>query len=116
MFSKIKQEKGQGLVEYAIILSLVAIVVIGTMTVLGKKTCATFAAINSSLPSDGSASYSCEESGSSSIPEGYYYSAANDYGVDEQSCVAGTAQGQSSSWSYVWGEGSQGVGCYGGPS
>ena len=31
------KEKGQGLVEYAIILALVAIVVIAVMTILGKK-------------------------------------------------------------------------------
>jgi len=37
LFSNKKQEKGQGLVEYAIILALIAIVVVGTMTVLGKK-------------------------------------------------------------------------------
>jgi len=54
MFSKSskKNEKGQGLVEYAIILALVAIVVIGVMSVLGNKVSCTFTGISNSL--DGS--------------------------------------------------------------
>ena len=48
--SKSKREKGQGLVEYAIILALVAIVVIGAMRVLGPTIGNTFSTINSSLP------------------------------------------------------------------
>ena len=44
------QEKGQGLVEYAIILALVAIVVIAVMRILGPKIGNTFSTINSSLP------------------------------------------------------------------
>jgi len=43
------QEKGQGLVEYAIILVLVAIVVIAVMRLLGPKVGNTFSSINSSL-------------------------------------------------------------------
>jgi len=49
-FSSIqKQEKGQGLVEYAIILALVAIVVIGAMRILGPKVGNTFSTVNSSM-------------------------------------------------------------------
>ena len=44
------KEKGQGLVEYAIILALVAIVVIAVMRLLGPKIGNTFSTINSSLP------------------------------------------------------------------
>jgi pilus assembly protein Flp/PilA len=44
------KEKGQGLVEYAIILALVAIVVIAIMRLLGPKIGNTFSTINSSLP------------------------------------------------------------------
>lgn len=44
------QEKGQGLVEYAIILALVAIVVIAVMRLLGPKVGNTFSVINRSLP------------------------------------------------------------------
>ena len=44
------QEKGQGLVEYAIILALVAIVVIAVMRLLGPKIGNTFSTIASSLP------------------------------------------------------------------
>jgi pilus assembly protein Flp/PilA len=43
-------EKGQGLVEYAIILSLVAMVVIAVMRLLGPKIGNTFSSINSSIP------------------------------------------------------------------
>ena len=44
------KEKGQGLVEYAIILALVAIVVIAVMRLLGPKIGNTFSSINSELP------------------------------------------------------------------
>ena len=43
------KEKGQGLVEYAIILALIAIVVIAVMTTLGKKVNNTFNGISNSL-------------------------------------------------------------------
>jgi pilus assembly protein Flp/PilA len=45
------KEKGQGLVEYAIILALIAIVVIVVMTTLGKKVNNTFNTISNELPS-----------------------------------------------------------------
>jgi Flp pilus assembly pilin Flp len=45
-----KKEKGQGLVEYAVILALVAIVVIGSLKILGPQVGGTFSTINSSLP------------------------------------------------------------------
>ena len=44
------KEKGQGLVEYAIILALVAIVVIAVMRLLGPKIGNTFSTISSTLP------------------------------------------------------------------
>lgn len=44
------KEKGQGLVEYAIILALVAIVVIAVMRLLGPKIGNTFSTISNSLP------------------------------------------------------------------
>jgi pilus assembly protein Flp/PilA len=44
------KEKGQGLVEYAIILALVAIIVIAVMRLLGPKIGNTFSGINSALP------------------------------------------------------------------
>jgi pilus assembly protein Flp/PilA len=43
------KEKGQGLVEYAIILALIAIVVIAVMDTLGKKVNNTFNSISNSL-------------------------------------------------------------------
>ena len=42
-------EDGQGLVEYALILVLIAIVVIGILTVLGGKVSEVFSSINSGL-------------------------------------------------------------------
>jgi len=44
-----QKEKGQGLVEYAIILALIAIVVIAVMTTLGAKVNNTFNSIGESL-------------------------------------------------------------------
>jgi pilus assembly protein Flp/PilA len=45
-----KAEKGQGLVEYALILVLVAIVVIAVLTLLGPIIGNVFSKINSSFP------------------------------------------------------------------
>ena len=44
------KEKGQGLVEYAIIIVLVAILLIVIVGALGEKTGDTFSSINNSLP------------------------------------------------------------------
>jgi len=57
MFSsakKSKKQKGQGLVEYALILVLVAIVVIAALMILGPLIGNVFSTINSSLSSFGS--------------------------------------------------------------
>ena len=43
------KEEGQGLVEYALILVLIAIVVIGILTLLGKKVSTVFSQIDSGL-------------------------------------------------------------------
>ena len=43
------QERGQGLVEYAILLVLVAVVVIAIVRLIGPKIGNTFSTINSSL-------------------------------------------------------------------
>ena len=44
------KEKGQGLVEYAMILSFVAIVVIAIVRLLGPRIGTIFSTVNSSLP------------------------------------------------------------------
>jgi pilus assembly protein Flp/PilA len=44
------KETGQGLVEYAIILSLVAVVVVAVVRILGPRIGQTYSSINSSLP------------------------------------------------------------------
>ena len=44
-----KKEKGQGLVEYALILVLVAIVVIAALTILGPIIGGVFSQVNSAL-------------------------------------------------------------------
>jgi len=46
----ILKEKGQGLVEYAIILALVAIVVIAVLRLMGPKLGDTYSSINNSIP------------------------------------------------------------------
>lgn len=43
------KEKGQGLVEYAIILALIAVVVIAIVTVLGKKVSKIFENISNAM-------------------------------------------------------------------
>ena len=43
------REEGQGLVEYALILVLIAIVVIGILTMLGTKVSTVFSNVNSGL-------------------------------------------------------------------
>lgn len=43
-------EKGQGLIEYAIILSLVAVVVVVVVWAFGPKLWETYSTINNSLP------------------------------------------------------------------
>lgn len=43
------RESGQGLVEYALILVLIAVVVIGVLTLLGGKVSTVFMKINSGL-------------------------------------------------------------------
>jgi pilus assembly protein Flp/PilA len=49
---RLQTARGQGLVEYALILVLIAIVVIGTLTLLGRQTSAVFQQVNCAL-SDG---------------------------------------------------------------
>ena len=43
------REEGQGLVEYALILVLIAIVVIGILSVLGKKVSTVFSEVDQGL-------------------------------------------------------------------
>jgi pilus assembly protein Flp/PilA len=43
-------ETGQGLIEYAIILSLVAVVVVAVVRLMGPRIGQTYSSINSSLP------------------------------------------------------------------
>ena len=43
------REEGQGLVEYALILVLIAIVVIGILTLLGRRVSTVFSNVNSGL-------------------------------------------------------------------
>jgi len=48
--SKLRNEKGQTLVEYALILVLIVIVVIAAMKGIGEKTGSAFSKVNSALP------------------------------------------------------------------
>lgn len=47
----LKNKKGQGLVEYALILVLIAIVVIVVLTTLGGKTCNVFSEVGNAINS-----------------------------------------------------------------
>lgn len=42
LWALLNDEEGQGMVEYGIIVALIAVVVIGAVKVLGEKTSATF--------------------------------------------------------------------------
>lgn len=46
----IKDEKGQGMVEYALIIGLVAVLLIGGLTLMKDKIAATFTSITTALP------------------------------------------------------------------
>jgi pilus assembly protein Flp/PilA len=47
--SRIRDQKGQGMVEYALILVLIAVVVIVVLTTLGGQVSNTFSTISSAL-------------------------------------------------------------------
>jgi pilus assembly protein Flp/PilA len=47
--SKIKEEEGQGMVEYALLVGLIAIVVIGVLIILGPAIAAKFTEITTEL-------------------------------------------------------------------
>lgn len=46
---KLRSQKGQGLVEYALILVLIAVVVIAAVKSVGQSACSTFQTINANL-------------------------------------------------------------------
>ena len=54
MFNFNRKEKGQGLVEYALILVLIAIVVIAAMQALGTTVDGTFTSVDTALGGEGS--------------------------------------------------------------
>ena len=73
--SNTKKQKGQGLVEYAIILALVAIVVIGVMRMLGPNIGHTFSTINNSLGGEAATatwSFAANENGVVNVPAGVH--------------------------------------------
>jgi pilus assembly protein Flp/PilA len=47
--ARIRDQKGQGMVEYALILVLIAVVVILVLTTLGHQVSSTFSTISSAL-------------------------------------------------------------------
>lgn len=66
-----KRQKGQGMVEYALILVLVAVVVLATLMTLGNQVNATFTDIQEALmnPSDPGATspYTCPGGGTATL-------------------------------------------------
>lgn len=49
IIGSVRSEKGQTLVEYALLLVLIAIVVIAIVTAVGRSTCNVYSAVNSAL-------------------------------------------------------------------
>jgi pilus assembly protein Flp/PilA len=49
MCEKVRNERGQGLVEYALILVLIAVVVIAAVTTIGQKANNTFSTVGNSM-------------------------------------------------------------------
>ncbi len=49
VFTFFGREEGQGLVEYALILTLIAILVLSILTTLGRKVSTVFSNVNSGL-------------------------------------------------------------------
>lgn len=76
-FPSFKPGKGQGMVEYAIIIALVAIIVISIVRLMGPKVGNTFSALNTSLDTIGAVNggnftHVANEGESFSIPAGAY--------------------------------------------
>ncbi len=95
MFNFNRKEKGQGLVEYALILVLVAVVVIVVLQVLGPLVGNVFTDVNNGLEN------------TSTATSGYNWSTYNP--IDQSGCLALTG----ASLTYHWGNyGSNGEGCY----
>jgi len=101
LFSDSKQEKGQGLVEYAIILSLVAIAVIAVMRIMGPKVCNTFDTVNNSLPG-GSGSSGSNCGGGNTVGTGPLVYGTDVFSTNAQVCnAAGLSSGSTATF---WGQ------------
>ncbi len=50
MLAQAKSERGASLVEYALLVALIAVVVIGAITLLGRSASETFSGVASNLP------------------------------------------------------------------
>lgn len=94
-----RKESGQGLVEYALILVLVAIVVIAVLMLLGPIIGNVFSSINSSLSGIGGGSSLADVPPDSWIHD-------DDNRTNEADCLANGSEHD------VWGNGPSGVGCY----
>ncbi len=89
-----RKEKGQGLVEYALILVLVAVVVIVVLQVLGPLIGDVFTDVNDGLAGN-------------TLPDTYIWSIVNDDPDPKATCDLLIPGG-----SYAWGNGPNGLGCY----
>lgn len=96
------RDRGQGLVEYAVILALVAVVVIVVMRIMGPKIGNTFSTINNSL----------SISSSNVAPSGPYTHAANEGGTFNLPAGLWEVQyGANGTYYYQWISGPTTVGC-----
>jgi len=92
LFSRKKGQKGQGLVEYALILVLVAVVVIGALTFLGPQVSDVYAKVSTAL------------GGGVQIDESYFILG----GMAQDECNFWAGEG----YDTIWGTGPEGEGCY----
>ena len=93
IFSQKKGQKGQGLVEYALILVLVAVVVIGVLTFLGPQVSDVYAKVATAM------------GGGVQLDDSYFLIGTE---YTQSQCDIWTEEG----YFTVWGTGSEGLGCY----
>ena len=77
--TKLNEEKGQGLVEYALILVLVSVVVLGVLLLLGPGVGNTFTEINSSLTTNSDAEPTAVPPTATPVPTWTFCATENDF-------------------------------------
>jgi Flp pilus assembly pilin Flp len=89
-------QKGQGLVEYALILVLVAVVVLAVLLILGPNIGNMFTKINSSLPAEGAGQAPTVATEPTAVP--VWTTCANEHGFCSFTGTHPVKYGAGSSW------------------